>query len=117
MECVEAALKTSLRKEMALKLSPQAVDEICAVNLPNGVACDDFFVDDLLDFSNDDVVAEQQQLQEPQQEKGEEQKKHTLTVCSKQDQDLDERLNFDDLGPIPTSELAVPVFQKMRSFL
>ncbi|KDO71084.1 hypothetical protein CISIN_1g044150mg [Citrus sinensis] len=108
MECVEAALKTSLRKEMALKLSPQAVDEICAVNLPNGVACDDFFVDDLLDFSNEDVVAEQQQLQEPQQEKGEEQKKHTLTVCSKQDQDLDERLNFDDLGPIPTSELAVP---------
>ncbi|QCE08175.1 Transcription factor [Vigna unguiculata] len=49
MECLEEVLKSSFRKEMALKLSPQAFPE--DLNMQNVTSCDDFFVDDLLDFS------------------------------------------------------------------
>ncbi|ESW28267.2 hypothetical protein PHAVU_003G258900 [Phaseolus vulgaris] len=49
MECLEAVLKSSFRKDMSLKLSPQAFPE--DLNMQNVTACDDFFVDDLLDFS------------------------------------------------------------------
>ncbi|XP_020234059.1 GATA transcription factor 5 [Cajanus cajan] len=53
MECLEGALKSSLRKDTALKVSPQTLlEELAAPNVQNVVAsCDDFFVDDLLDFS------------------------------------------------------------------
>ncbi|KAK7376064.1 hypothetical protein VNO78_34916 [Psophocarpus tetragonolobus] len=50
MECLEAALKSSFRKDMALKLSPQ--EELSALTVQNVASCDDFFVDDLLDFSS-----------------------------------------------------------------
>ncbi|KAL2333761.1 hypothetical protein Fmac_014974 [Flemingia macrophylla] len=51
MECLEAALKSSFRKDTTLKLSPQTLLEELP-NVQNVVAsCDDFFVDDLLDFS------------------------------------------------------------------
>ncbi|TKY55869.1 GATA transcription factor 5 [Spatholobus suberectus] len=52
MECLEAALKSSFRKDMALKRSPQTVlEELSSLNVQNAATCDDFFVDDLLDFS------------------------------------------------------------------
>uniref|UniRef100_A0A7N0UBX6 GATA transcription factor n=1 Tax=Kalanchoe fedtschenkoi TaxID=63787 RepID=A0A7N0UBX6_KALFE len=51
MECVESALKGSFRKEMTLKLNHQAViDDLPAAGLTT-LTADDFFVDDLLDFS------------------------------------------------------------------
>ncbi|XP_065852601.1 GATA transcription factor 5-like [Euphorbia lathyris] len=51
MECVEAALKTNIRKEMAFKFSPQVFfDDLCLQNVPSS---DDFIVDELLDFSNE----------------------------------------------------------------
>jgi len=49
MECLEAELKSSFRKDIALKLSPQAFPE--DLTMQNVASCDDFFVDDLLDFS------------------------------------------------------------------
>ncbi|RDX76288.1 GATA transcription factor 5, partial [Mucuna pruriens] len=52
MECLEAALKSSVRKDTTLKLSPQTfLEELTALNVQNVASCDDFFVDDLLDFS------------------------------------------------------------------
>ncbi|KAJ4714270.1 GATA transcription factor [Melia azedarach] len=111
MECIEAALKSSLRKELALKLNAQAVlDDISAVNFQNGAPSDDFSVDDLLDFSNKEDLVEQQESRD------EEQKKLSLSVFPfpkeeqqpEEEEKLDESLNFDDLGPIPATELAVP---------
>ncbi|KAK9948487.1 hypothetical protein M0R45_004060 [Rubus argutus] len=67
MECVEAALKTSIRKEMAVKASPQAVfEDLWGLNGQSGVQnCEDFSVDDLLDFSNDDGFVEQRTMRLP----------------------------------------------------
>lgn len=106
MECVEAALKTSLRKEMALKSSPQAVfEDMWAVNGQNGVACDDLFVDELLDFSNEDgfVKAEEEE---------EEEDKGFVSVSPQQDHENSNTNTFtvkDEFASVPTSELAVPV--------
>ncbi|XP_042507244.1 GATA transcription factor 5-like [Macadamia integrifolia] len=58
MDCVVAkALKGSFRPEMGfMKSSPQAfLDEPWVGNVPTVVPGDDLFVDDLLDFPNDDV--------------------------------------------------------------
>ncbi|GMY12167.1 GATA transcription factor 5-like [Fagus crenata] len=105
MECVEAALKTSLRKEMALKSTPQAVfEDMWAVNGQNGVACDDLFVDELLDFSNEDgfVKAEEEE---------EEEDKGFVSVSPQQDHENSNTNTFtvkDEFGSVPTSELAVP---------
>ncbi|KAJ7953078.1 GATA transcription factor [Quillaja saponaria] len=61
MKGVEAALKTSIRKEMTVKSSPQVfIDDLLALNLQNGAPCDDFFVDDLLDFSNEHAMGEEE---------------------------------------------------------
>lgn len=105
MECVEAALKTSIRKEMALKSSPQVLlEDLWALNPQNVVPGDDFFVDDLLDFSNEDNFVEDEQKQE----------NAVVSVSTKQEQKEDENdttgsPNFDAFGPIPDGELAVPV--------
>jgi len=73
MECVEAALKHSFRKDLAVKSFPQAVsDDSWAVNGQNGAACDDFFVDELLDLSNEDgfVKEEEEEEEEKEEDKG-----------------------------------------------
>ncbi|KAM5546701.1 GATA transcription factor 5-like [Rosa sericea] len=109
MECVEAALKTSIRTEMAVK---EAVfDDLWGLNAQNGGVqnCEDFSVDDLLDFSNDDGFVEQQAEEEeeeddkgsvlPKKESMEEKENSTPSSC------LSEK---NELGPEPTSELSVP---------
>ncbi|KAL5099508.1 hypothetical protein RYX36_003835 [Vicia faba] len=99
MGCVETALKTSLRKDMV----PQTiVDEVTGVNGPNGTTTsDDFFVDDLLDFSH---VEEEQQNEEQEQD--------YVCVTLKQSNEIS---NFDnsfslqqDYGSLPTTDLNVP---------
>ncbi|WCJ43524.1 GATA transcription factor 5 [Euphorbia peplus] len=50
---MEGALKTNIRKEMSLKFSPQLIiDDFC---LQNVSPSDDFIVDELLDFSNEEA--------------------------------------------------------------
>lgn len=74
---MEAALKTSFRKELASKSSPQAfLDDIWVVNGQNGVSSDDFSVDDLFDFTNEDGFLEQQQQHEDDEEE------HVPVSCS-----------------------------------
>ncbi|KAF3440758.1 hypothetical protein FNV43_RR19044 [Rhamnella rubrinervis] len=114
MERVEAALKTSLRKEMLMKASPQTVlDDLWVVNGQNVVACDDFFVDDLLDLSNEDGLVDDQEPEE-EEDKG---RAYVSTLKQHQDQDLENSNskpstnNFspkEDFGSVPTSELSVP---------
>ncbi|GLT65583.1 hypothetical protein SLA2020_380070 [Shorea laevis] len=73
MECVEAALKPSFRKDLAVKSFPQAVlEEAWVVNGQNGAACDDFFVDELLDFSNEDGFVKEEPVEEEEEEEEEE---------------------------------------------
>lgn len=107
MECVEAALKTSFRKEMGVRPSPQAVfDDLLDVNVQNV----DFSVDDLLNFSDDDgfvVVGDQddkEDLSSPSQE--EEQNHHKP----------DEETSNDNIPStslfvtsVPSTEVTLPV--------
>ena len=103
MACVEAALKSSVRKELAVKSTPQAagfLDDLWAVQ--NGT--DDFSVDELLDFSNEEdlVAAEEEEeagiiLDLPP----------TASVSPKVEET--KRLHGGDFGPVPAGELAVPV--------
>lgn len=106
MECVvETALKTSLRKD----ITPQTfVDEISALNAQNGTTSDDFFVDDLLDFSH---VEEQQQQQE-QEEQHQQQQEHSLCLSLKQNHETSNpNTTFslkEDYSSLPTNDLNVP---------
>ncbi|CAN0919073.1 GATA transcription factor 5 [Linum grandiflorum] len=102
MACVEAALKSSVRKELAVKSSPQApgfLDDLWAVQ--NGTCGDDFSVDELLDFSNEeDLVAAEEEEPEIQD----------LPATASFSPKLEEEnpLHAGDFGPIPAGELAVP---------
>lgn len=113
MERVEAALKSSIRKEMALKTTTPVYDEFLAFNTAqNGFSADDFSVDDLLDLSNDDVFADEEAEQE------------MVRVSSEEPHDVDgdapRRSNdfsgCDDFGSLPTSELSVPVINSQILF-
>ncbi|KAK8693071.1 hypothetical protein V6N13_070668 [Hibiscus sabdariffa] len=101
MECVEAALKTSFRKEMTMKPGPQVILEDV-----NGVSGDDFSVDDLFDFTNEEGLLEQQVPEEEE----EEEEVPVSSSCSNKRQKLSQEqhlhggtINFDY-----TDELAVP---------
>ncbi|OMO84569.1 Zinc finger, GATA-type [Corchorus olitorius] len=116
MECVEGALKNSFRKEMALKSSPQTfLDDIWVVNGgQNGVSSDDFSVDDLLDFTNEEGLLEQQQEKHEEEEEEEEEAPIPSSSSSPKRQKLcqedhisNDTTNFD-YGSLSTNELAVP---------
>ncbi|KAJ8764524.1 hypothetical protein K2173_006264 [Erythroxylum novogranatense] len=107
MECVEAALKTSVRKEkeMAMKSSPQGFfEDLWAVNVQNSTNSDDVFVDQLLDFSNEEGFFE------------EEGKSFTVSVSPKEEAPLNEKSGNlatnisakDEFVPVLASELGVP---------
>ncbi|XP_045817453.1 GATA transcription factor 6-like [Trifolium pratense] len=107
MECVETALKTSLRKD----ITPQTfVDELTVLNAQNGTTSDDFFVDDLLDFSH---VEEQQQDEEQQNQQ---QQQDSVFVSLKQTHEISNLNNSNsnsfslknDYASLPTSDLNVP---------
>ncbi|KAL9378611.1 hypothetical protein Peur_029946 [Populus x canadensis] len=113
MECVEGALKTSFRKEVAMKFSPQVLDDFWAVNVPNGMSSDDFSVEKLLDFSNENDF-----IEEEEEEGGDKEKPcvFSVSVSPKQealeeDKNSDSSPGFavkDDFFSVPTSELCVP---------
>ncbi|KAE8694018.1 Leucine-rich repeat receptor-like protein kinase family protein [Hibiscus syriacus] len=111
MECVEAALKTSFRKEMAMKSSPQAfLEDILVVNNgQNGVSCDDFSVDDLFDFSNEEGFLEQQHEaeEEGKQVPVSSSSSYKRQKLSQEQHFADETTNFD-YSSLSTDELAVP---------
>ena len=130
MECAEAALKTSFRKDMAMKFSPQAfIEELSAFNVQNGAPCDDFFVDELLDFSH---VEQQEEEEEEKQQQGEEEQQggpqqhkegDSASVSPYQTHEICNPVTThynanDDFASVPTSDLSVPVlFSPSLSFL
>lgn len=106
MECVEAALKTSFKKEMALKSSPQAFfEDIWVVNNgQNGVSCDDFSVDDLFDFTHEEGFLEQQHEDEEVPVSS----SHKRQKLSQEHHFSNGTISFD-YSSLSTNELAVPV--------
>ncbi|KAG6647098.1 GATA transcription factor 5 isoform X1 [Carya illinoinensis] len=107
MECVEAALKNSFRKEMTVKSTPQLVfEDLSSGNGQNGVGCDDFFVDEFLDLSNEDGFVKEEPAEE--EEEQEEEDKGFVSVSHQQDhQNSNTKITFsakEEFG----SELSVP---------
>lgn len=85
MECVEAALKTSFRPEMAQQ---QAVsDDFWSVNGQTGGSAEEFLVDDLFDFSNGDISNEEDLEEENE---GEEEEKGCTSHSFKQEEEEEE---------------------------
>lgn len=107
----QAALKSSVRKEMALKTTSPVYEEFLAVTTAqNGFSVDDFSVDDLLDLSNDDVFADEETDLKAQHE--------MVRVSSEEPNDDGDALRrssdfsgCDDFGSLPTSELSLPVIR------
>lgn len=103
MECVqETALKSSFRKE----LTPQTfLEELSVFNAQNITSTDDFFVDDLLNFSHEEHEHEEEEAlleeQQPQPQQQNENQSHQIHEPSFNDDN-----HFDSL---PTNELSVPV--------
>lgn len=107
MDCVEGALKSSFMPETPLKMTQNQAygDDLFAAGTgQNAVSGDDFFVDDLLDFSNGYVEGEGEGEEEEKQQGGEDysvQKKpevdDTISVAVK-----------EDFASLPVSEISVP---------
>lgn len=102
MECVEAVLKTSLRKKMAPKSNPQPVSaRFSAINTQY---VEEDFVNGFFDFSNDDGFNEET---EPREQNA------NISLPPKQDEQVDENdlktiVNFEAFGPVP-GDLVLPV--------
>lgn len=105
MECCEAALKTSFRKEMGFKTSPQEIpDDFWMENAQNVVSGDEFLVEEFLDLSNENGFLEK----EPEEEKV-----TTLVSIPHQKQEPEDQLNNKsttnfEFESLPADELPVP---------
>ena len=107
--CIETrALKESLRSEVAMKTTQQGLfdDVFCGAGI-NGAAGEDFFVDDLFDFSNEGFGVGFE---------GEEEEEEKDSVSwSSQDRVDDDNSNSSsfsgagDFDSLSAGELAVPV--------
>lgn len=91
-----------------MKTSPQAFfDDVMVGNPPNGLSCEDFFVDDLLDLSNGDGFVEK----EAGKEEEEDDEGKASAGCVEGQEGLKQSLGFssgDDFGFVDATELAVP---------
>ena len=98
MERVEAALKSSVRKDMAFKTTLPVYEDFLAVT-----TAEDFSVDDFFDLSKDDVFTEEEAEPKTHQE--------MLHVSSEEPQDKGDALrrSNDGFGSLTPSELSVPV--------
>lgn len=112
MKCIETALKPSFRMEIATKPStPQGVldfDDTCDMfDVQNGVSCDDHFVDEFLDLSNEDGFVENQKEEEVE----EQEERKLMPLCSEdvQRDDISCVTSKDDFGSLSNGEISLPV--------
>ncbi|KAK7252943.1 hypothetical protein RIF29_37258 [Crotalaria pallida] len=108
MECMEGALRTSLRKDMTVKLSPQTFME--DFNVQNGTPCDDFlFVDNLLDFSHVEQQQDQEEgEEEPHHKEGKVEGEGSGCVSPNKSNEICSLSLKDEIPNLPTSDLSVP---------
>ncbi|CAJ2635698.1 unnamed protein product [Trifolium pratense] len=107
MECVktaETALKSSFTITTTMKLTPQTLlEELSSSNVQDIAPIDDFFVDDFLNFSNEEEEQEQQNILE------EKQQNQTPQQNTQNQNEISHPLINDHFSSLPTSELTVPV--------
>lgn len=121
MEYVEGA--SSLSKETVAMATSQEVglDDLLSLNVQNGVSSDDFFVDDLLNFSNEDAFVDQDEPEEEEEHKG-----FAFVSLSQLHNQTEPKLETsnpstslspkDEFGPAPSTELTVPVLSLLIFF-
>lgn len=104
MECVEAqaALKSSFIKTTTVKLTPQTLlQELSTFNVQNVTPVEDFFVDDFLNFSEEEEDEKDENFidkkQQPQQQNQNESHQIFHPIIN------------DHFASLPTTELTVPV--------
>ncbi|KAM7264346.1 hypothetical protein ACFE04_002029 [Oxalis oulophora] len=101
---MECALKGSFRKEININQQQQqqtssCLEDLYAVN--NNNSCDEFFVDDLLDFSNDDVFVHEDNMNNDDGGIKEEEEINDFSSVIKEEEKFESTT-------IPTSDLVVP---------
>lgn len=121
MDCVEGALKTRFGPDPSKKTPNQPFsDDPSTVNGQSGVSGDDFFVDDLLDFSEGGIEDEFCEILVKEENgdgfcgvvKEEENKEETEEENKKDSPPSRSTNNFsviDDFPSVPCTELSVPV--------
>lgn len=105
MECVkaEAALKSSFNISTAVKLTPQnLLEDLSSFNVQDIAPIDDFFVDDFLNFSNEEQEHEQDFPEEKQQN-------HTPQYTTQNQNQISHPILNNQFVSLPTTELTVPV--------
>lgn len=105
MDCMAAkALKSSFLSDIGVKSTQQGyVDDVWCVTGLNNVPCDDFSVDDLLDFSDKDFK---------DSPFNEDEEKDSLSISSSLHHRNSNSSSFsetDDFGLLLAGELTVPV--------
>lgn len=121
-QCIESrALKESLRREAAMKTTPQVLndDVFCGAGV-NGVSGEDFSVDDLFDFSNGGLGVGFEGEEEEEEE--EEKDSFSWSSLERVDDDNSNSSSFSGTGDfesLSAGGLAVPVsiFQKTFEFI
>ncbi|XP_055806200.1 GATA transcription factor 5-like [Solanum dulcamara] len=113
MDCVDGALKNSFMPETPLKMTQNQTfgDDVSAAGAgQNVVSGDDFFVDDLLDFSNGFVEGEG----EEEKQGGEDNSVHkpcsvSISVSPQRKTEIDDTISVkEDFASLPVSEISVP---------
>lgn len=107
MECVkaEAALKSSFNISTAVKLTPQnLLEDLSSFNVQDIAPIDDFFVDDFLNFSN-----EEQEHEHEQDFLVEKQQNHTPQYTTQNQNQISHPILNNQFVSLPTTELTVPV--------
>lgn len=107
MECVkaEAALKSSFNISTSVKLTPQTLlEDLSSFNVQDIAPVDDFFVDDFLNFSNEEQEHEHEQdfLEEKQQN-------HTPQNNTQNQNQISHSILNNQFASLPTTELNIPV--------
>lgn len=109
MECVkaEAALKSSFNINTTVKLSPQTLlEDLSSFNVQDIAPIDDFFVDDFLNFSNEEQEHEHEHEQDFLEEK---QQNHTPQYTTQNQNQISHSILNNQFASLPTTELTVPV--------
>lgn len=114
MDCVDGALKSSFMPETPLKMTQNQTfgDDVSAAgDGQNVVSGEDFFVDDLLDFSNGYVEGEgEEEKQGGEDNSVQKTCSVSISVSPQKKPEIDETISVkEDFASLPVSEISVPV--------
>lgn len=110
---MEGALKSSFMPERPLKMTQNQAsgDDLSAAGAgQNVVSGDDFFVDDLLDFSNGFVEGEGEEEQGEEDNSVQKTCSVSISASPQEKPEIDDTISVkEDFASLPVSEISVPV--------